>query len=85
MTDRQTVAISELEGIRATSPESLPILRVVVYDKEGNASKIRAVELQRFLDLGFLAEPPKEVEVVVDPPAPFVPPILHHMVRSFRG
>ena len=80
---RQVVAISELEDIRKNSPESLPILRVIVYDAEGNASKIRAYELDRFLQLGFTADPPEDA--VIEPPAPFVPPPRHHMVRSFRG
>lgn len=81
---RTVVAISDLPAIAQNNPEALPILRVVVYDKEGTPSKIRAIELDRFLSLGFTAEPPPDVEAVIIPPEPFVPPQKHHIVQSFR-
>ena len=82
---RQVVAISELPRIRKENPEALPILRVIVYDKTGTPSKIRAVELDRFLELGFLEEPPVEPVGEVEPPTDFVPPPRRPIVASFRA
>ena len=82
---RPVVEIKNLAAIKENSPESLPVIRVIVYDKEGIPSKIRAVELDRFLSLGFTADPPPAVNGYVEPPAPFVPPPTHRMVRSFRS
>ena len=81
---RTIVAISDLPSIAQNSPESLPILRVIVYDKEGTPSQIRANELDRFLSLGFTADPPPDVDAFIIPPDPVVPAPTHHIVRSFR-
>lgn len=78
--------ISDLERIQRESPESLAIVRVIVYDKEGIPSRIRAYELDRFLELGFTADPPTEdARVPDDAFTPFILPERRYMVTSFRA
>ena len=86
MSNRPVVPISDLERIQRESPESLAVVRVIVYDKSGTPSKIRAYELDRFLALGFTVDPPaEELRVPVEEFTPFTLPERRHMVQSFRG
>ena len=80
---RRTISISDIPWYEENNPEALVVLRVQVYDKEGTPTLIRAYELDRFLELGFLSTDGKMEELPTSIPEKLVEP-TRHIVSSYR-
>ena len=80
---RRTISINDIPWYEENNPEALVVLRVQVYDKEGNPTTIRAYELDRFLALGFLSTDGKTEELPTSVTEKVLEP-TRHIVSSYR-